>query len=367
MSLRVTGDPYTSSLTSPPLNTGNVGTHSFYSVISGNETPSSPPTRLCTLVHNAVSQNDAQPSDTESLRLAETKHVIGDFITHLQHRTPHYTANPMLWEDATAVILSWNAGLTEDFVKTLTDTGCTLANIAYAHVPYEYQLIVALYTAYVTYIDDLGGRDPNALGQFGHRFITREGLAADPVLERFMAFLQDMYRDTPYTFLNADIIVTSTLDGLVGRYIECTAKNMAIARGATRYSTYLRQKTGYGLAYAAFNFVKGWRDPCDNIYLQLIPEIDQFACSLNDVLSFYKESLDGETDNYVHVRAGAEQKDPIAVLRELCDETLRVIDNIKALTTSDPQLNSICCSFLTGFIEFHLQAKRYKLEDLRGM
>ena len=59
-------------------------------------------------------------------------------------------------------------------------------------------------------------------------------------------------------------------------------------------------------------------------------------------LSFYKETLQGETDTYIHLRAAAEQKEPMAVLRELVEETLDNIRNIEALTSTDQQLADIC-------------------------
>lgn len=108
--------------------------------------------------------------------------------------------------------------------------------------------------------------------------------------------------------------------------------------------------------------------------------ISKLSCRL----SFYKESLGGETDNYVHLRAAAEQKDPVVVLRELAEETLTTIVQVQELTASDPELSSILHSYLMvsaactsreeqmtdqclaqGYLEFHFRARRYHLEDLQ--
>ncbi|KAI0670974.1 terpenoid synthase [Trametes maxima] len=317
----------------------------------------------CSAAWSILDKHEPERPQSEEA-IEETKRVIRDFLARVQYRAPHThdPTNPKLRAETAAVIYSWNAGLTPGFVEGLTDTSCGIAESAYSHIPYEHQLVVALYTAYMVYVDDLGNRDLDALGQFGRRFVARQGVV-DPVLERLVEFLQDVYAHYPP--LSADTITVSTLDSVVGMYIEFTAKDMAIVPGAARYPAYLRQKTGIGPAYVLFNFVKGWRDPRDNFHLQLIPEIEHFTDAINDILSFYKESLEGETDNYIHLRAAAEQKDPLTVLRELSEETLQSIYNVEALTSSDPQLNAICRSYLMGYIEFHFRAERYRLEDLQ--
>ena len=100
-------------------------------------------------------------------------------------------------------------------------------------------------------------------------------------------------------------------------------------------------------------------------------------------LSFYKEALAGETDNYVHMRAAAEQKPPLMVLQELADENLESIRKIEELATCQAGLAEICRSFIMvssavrvdcylsrpivighqGYIEFHFNARRYRLEE----
>ncbi|KAJ3004053.1 hypothetical protein NUW54_g4992 [Trametes sanguinea] len=81
-------------------------------------------------------------------------------------------------------------------------------------------------------------------------------------------------------------------------------------------------------------------------------------------LSFYKEALRGETETYIHLRASAEGKDPLTVLRDVVDETLRSIREVRQLTSAHPKLEAICESYLMGYIEFHIRAKRYRLDEL---
>nr|BDI63123.1 sesquiterpene synthase [Trametes versicolor] len=293
--------------------------------------------------------------------ITEIKDILKDFLRRLNYRSPHTPANAKLRAEVTAEIASWNADLSPSFKHGLAETCYTIAESAYAHTSYEHQRIIALYTTYLTYVDDLGGRDLDALGEFGRRLLAREALG-DSALDRLVTNLQDMY--AYYPRLSAHSIAVSTLDFFVGSYVEATGKEMAVAPGATKYPGYMRMKTGIGAAYALFNFVKDWRDPADHFFLQLIPEIEFYTDTINDILSFYKESLAGETDNLIHLRAAAEQKDPLSVLRDVVEETLESIRKVEVLTAADPQLAKICRSYVVGYVEFHFRAKRYRLEDL---
>ena len=63
-------------------------------------------------------------------------------------------------------------------------------------------------------------------------------------------------------------------------------------------------------------------------------------------LSFYKESLAGETDNYVHLRAAAECKSPTDVLRTLAAEVTDTVRRIDAITSVDAELAALWQRFL---------------------
>ena len=58
-------------------------------------------------------------------------------------------------------------------------------------------------------------------------------------------------------------------------------------------------------------------------------------------LSFYKEQLAGETNNYVHLRAGAEQTSAAQVLRQLVNEVLESGREMESLTVGDDDLAAL--------------------------
>lgn len=63
-------------------------------------------------------------------------------------------------------------------------------------------------------------------------------------------------------------------------------------------------------------------------------------------LSFYKETLAGDKDNYVHMRARVERKPPIEVLRQLADENLDSVRRLEELGAMQTGLDRIFDTFL---------------------
>ncbi|KAG9028715.1 hypothetical protein FS837_003800 [Tulasnella sp. UAMH 9824] len=85
---------------------------------------------------------------------------------------------------------------------------------------------------------------------------------------------------------------------------------------------------------------------------------------ISDVLSFYKELLAGETDNYVHLRAAAEEKIPMQVLHELSEEVIDTVRRITSVASPNPELAYIWQQFIHGYLEFHVKTPRYRLHEL---
>ncbi|RDX49920.1 terpenoid synthase [Lentinus brumalis] len=291
--------------------------------------------------------------------VAAVKSSVQNFLDRLSYTFSQTPQNLDLRREITAEVLSWNDGLSDSFVKGLVDTSCTIAETAYTHTSHEHRFIVALYTAYLTYADDIGQHNVEAVGRFVQRFTQgqAQSMVAFDRLTTLLGTLHDYYPR-----ISADAIITNSLDSLTGMYIELMTKGARIHPAADRYPFYLRLKTGIACAYAHLNFTKSWGEATGNFYLQLLPELELVIVGFN--LSFYKETLAGETDNYVHLRAVAEQKSPITVLQELVDENLESFRKIQELATCQTGLAEICHSFLMGYVEFHFNARRYRLEEV---
>lgn len=63
-------------------------------------------------------------------------------------------------------------------------------------------------------------------------------------------------------------------------------------------------------------------------------------------MSYYKEQLAGETNNYIHMRACAEQMAPVNVLHSLCEELLDCNQEIIDLSGDDSELVDIWMKYV---------------------
>ena len=209
----------------------------------------------------------SQASPSASL-IAEFTLILRNFLVRMNYHAPDTQVNDKLRSEVAAQILSWNHVLGPAFVQDTIDTSCTMAESAYGHTSYDHQFLIATYTTFLAYIEDLGEHNVEALGKVVRWCVTREDLQ-DPILEGMLLQFRDMYNYYPR--FGAEAINTSTLGAMLGMHIECVSKDMVIAPRATMYPGFLRLRTGAGIGFALFNFVKDWRDPADSYYLQLIP------------------------------------------------------------------------------------------------
>ena len=87
------------------------------------------------------------------------------------------------------------------------------------------------------------------------------------------------------------------------------------------------------------------------------------VCS--DILSFYKEELEGETGNYIHDRANVTQTSPRDTLLALIDDTVGAHERIRATLGPGPARDA-WDAFAQGYISFHVGSPRYRLRDIIG-
>ena len=147
------------------------------------------------------------------------------------------------------------------------DGSCVYAETTYGHTTHEHRYFIALYTACLMYVDDLGERNLDAVKQFTSRFAKGER-QPDPILQR-LAELLGRAHDI-WTHFGADAIIAGTLDAVTAMYIEFTTQGMVVKSSATRFPYYLRTRAGLGPPYIHFIFMNDWRATPES-YLQMLP------------------------------------------------------------------------------------------------
>jgi hypothetical protein len=165
-----------------------------------------------------------------------------------------------------------------------------------------------------------------------------------------------------YDAFSANAIAVGFYEFINGTVMEELAKVIPLRSCAPNFPEYVRLKSGAPAQYAYWLFPRH-RHPDLGTYAQAIPDLLAFINRVNDILSFYKEELAGEEDNFVHMRAKISGKDLISTLEDICDETLQLIDNISA-TLADKPAHAVFQEYITGYLRFHLSTTRYRLEEL---
>ncbi|QGJ00268.1 hypothetical protein CEK26_013336 [Fusarium fujikuroi] len=113
------------------------------------------------------------------------------------------------------------------------------------------------------------------------------------------------------------------------------------------WAWFLREKDGVGEVYAWFTFPKALF-PDISLFLEVVPDLCIWIGLTNDVLSFYKEELAGETHNYIHNRG----------LRKNPSKLMRLV-----LKGREPYLK-LLNTHLLGYIAFHKLNSRYRLWEV---
>ena len=88
-----------------------------------------------------------------------------------------------------------------------------------------------------------------------------------------------------------------------------------------------------------------------------------FTCSCSDVLSFYKEELAGEKDNYIHSRARVMGQSPYVVLKDLADEVVAIAEQGRSILKGEKE-REVWNVFVKGYAAFHYLSPRYQLSEL---
>jgi hypothetical protein len=84
----------------------------------------------------------------------------------------------------------------------------------------------------------------------------------------------------------------------------------------------------------------------------------------SDLLSFYKEELEGEDINFVSMSAKAKGISKIEVLRQLADDHVECYRRGINLLQSSPKALEAFKNYCAGYVTCHAVGPRYKLDQL---
>lgn len=244
----------------------------------------------------------------------------------------------------------------------LAFNGCTL----------EEKTNIALFNWYIIYIDDAVLSNPRPFVEFQYRFMC--GLPQlDPVLDAFAAVLRSL--SASYPPLQANLILSAAFEfvsascvepqlALLNRGVKKSRRGSAsMVKEATRFPIFLRERTGLGIPGALMLFSPS--QPVEFVdCFRALGDMSFWIAAVNDLLSFFKEELAGETATYIHTRAEAEGRPALHVFAALKEELCAASRNIARTLSADPAAVEIWRMFEYGVVAWHLENDRYRLHEL---
>jgi hypothetical protein len=164
----------------------------------------------------------------------------------------------------------------------------------------------------------------------------------------------------------SSMMVKATIDFVEGTNLE--GQCARVPRGGTSFPPYLRSKTGYAEPYALLTYPESLfpEDECRDIYLPTIPALRDMFEYVNDIMSFYKESIKGiEQRNFICNKAVAQGCTAADALQQTVDVVVARVSEIRQVLKPHPSLLSHAEACITGYIAWHLSnTKRYSLHEV---
>ncbi|KAG2124812.1 isoprenoid synthase domain-containing protein, partial [Suillus clintonianus] len=254
-----------------------------------------------------------------------------------------------------------NRGYLMDLILPHMAAGVAIMSNTYNHLPdHATKMWMCLFTSVLTYIDDMMDRadDLGDVYRFNERFVN-----CQPQGHPALNALDGLLREAPcyYSSPVSNLIVASSLNFMSSILLDNETKDMLISPQAPSYPWYCRLLSGLADAYGLCIFPSTL--PLRE-YVQCMPDVTIVINHTNDILSYYKEVIKGNTTNYLSLMAASRALTKEDALRELIEKTVQAHHNVLELLRPCAEAYDAYVSFFDGYVKFHATVKRYKLEEI---
>ncbi|ROV88744.1 hypothetical protein VMCG_10056 [Cytospora schulzeri] len=241
-------------------------------------------------------------------------------------------------------------------------TGLSVASDMYPSHPLDVQLHIGIFTWLGFLIDDTNKQLASDLASFQPRFYTGQ---AQPslLLDHFARTLRDTYRF--YDPVVANFIVLSALAFVNANALETRNEFQELVplKAGVNWPYYFRDKEGLPEVYAYFTFPRVLY-PDIGSFLQAIPDMGRFINLTNDILSFYKEEVAGETRNYMNSRASYDRKTAMTTMKEVVQETAQSYLRATSVLSRRQPYAQAWHEYVMGYVAMHIMNDRYMFADI---
>ncbi|CAN8105284.1 unnamed protein product [Discula destructiva] len=295
--------------------------------------------------------------------ISSLKPIIEEFLASIQYKTPPRASRDALRN----AMLSYAAssGVPYDGCKHASQcflTGVSVAGDMYPSHHLDVQTHIGIFTWLGFLIDDTNKSIASDLACFQPRFLTGQQQPT-VLLECFAENLRGTYKF--WDPVVANFIVLNALAFVNANVLETRREfqTMVPLKAASSWAYHFRNVEGLPEVYAYFMFPKA-AYPDMGVYLQAVPDMGKFINFGNDILSFYKEEVVGETRNYLHSRAQYEEKPIMTVMAAVTQETTQAYLKISEVLEGQDQYARVWKEYVAGYVAMHLKSARYLLSDI---
>lgn len=293
-----------------------------------------------------------------------TKQQYEDILTEFFRIAPLpstiYYRDPSIEETIIKSCLSH--GLDKEVTIKAAKAGAATAHWFYPLHKKEVQLAIGLFTAFCIEVEDLGDICVEEIRSFRENMIL--GKPQLPLLQSCAA-LPSLF-DQHYNKFSADKITTGLIGFMGSCVLEFEGSDFGALESSPKFPNYFRVMTGLAEPYTFFTLQKDFFTPETlKLLIQAAPDIMDYTDHVNDLLSFYKESIvSDDRNNYIYQQAIAQRTTVHEVLWNLVRQIMGYIDNINRTISTNPTLCKFIDAYLRGFIGFHMDIPRYRLSEL---
>ncbi|KAG1780099.1 isoprenoid synthase domain-containing protein [Suillus placidus] len=309
-----------------------------------------------------MSINSLSTSTLDDAVLAGIRQEVANFLHRCGLKYKDFVLDEALY--AECLQEATNRGFPMDgeySIRAHMANGVSMFCAGYAHLPDRAtRMWICLFTGVSTRIDDIldNGLNSVHLHSFNENFVNCRP-QGNPLLNAFDELMREAHHH--YSPLVANMIITSSLDFISGIMLEHGTNNMQVSTDAPSYPDYCRVLGGVASAYSLFIFPSTipYRQ-----FIQSMPDVMFIVNTVNDILSYYKEEMEGETTNYVSLVAASGKLTKRDALHGIIEKTMQAHHNIIGCLKPCPEAYDAYLSFFYGYINYHAALKRYKLEEI---
>ncbi|KAL4892316.1 hypothetical protein BDV59DRAFT_55757 [Aspergillus ambiguus] len=245
----------------------------------------------------------------------------------------------------------------------VSKVGALVANYFYPLHSDRAKFLIGLYTALYLVLDDVGPAMVPDIARFRQRLLQPN--RDQPEIFDLLATVMEGF-DREFSTPCANKLFVSVINSLSSLEIEYDRSASFTAKASPSFPKYFRNMNGSSEAYVFF-LLPGelYSMQRMKLLLQGVPELLDITDEINDLFSFYKESIVGtESDTFVYQKSRVDGISVRQTLQTLCNSILRRRSLIWRIFEDDPLLQSLASEYVLGQVQFYLSCERYRLSDL---